>query len=62
MHVRRSVLLGFGRVHPSASVDRYLEAAERAEALGFDEMVVYGAPWSEGEPADLDVHEQALAR
>lgn len=35
---------------------------ESAEALGFDEMVVYGAPWSEGEPADLDVHEQALAR
>lgn len=60
--VRRSVLLGFGRVLPTASVDSYLDAAERAAALGFDELVVYGSPWADGEPHDLDVHEQALAQ
>lgn len=60
--IRRSVLLGFGRVNPAASVGGYLEAVERATALGFDELVVFGASWAEGEPADLDVHEQALAR
>ena len=60
--VRRSVLLGFGRVHPAASVDSYLVAAERADALGFDELVVFGSPWSDGEPPDVAVHEQALAR
>jgi alkanesulfonate monooxygenase SsuD/methylene tetrahydromethanopterin reductase-like flavin-dependent oxidoreductase (luciferase family) len=60
--VRRSVLLGFGRVLPTASVDSYLDAAERAAALGFDELIVYGSPWADGEPDDLDVQEQALAR
>ena len=60
--VRRSVLLGFGRVSPTASVDAYLGAVERAAALGFDELIVYGAPWTDGDPPDLAVHEQALAR
>ena len=60
--VRRSLLLGYGRVLPAASLDSYLEAAERAEASGFDELVVYGAPWNDLEPNDLAVHEQALAR
>ena len=59
--VRRSVLLGFGRVLPVASVDSYLDAAERAAALGFDELVVFGPSWIDGEPPDLDVHERALA-
>lgn len=60
--VRRSVLLGFGRVHPSESVGSFLDAAERANALGFDDLVVFGSPWADGEPRDLEVHEQALAQ
>ncbi len=60
--VRRSLLLGFGRVLPTASVDSYLEAAERAAALGFDELIVHGSLWADGEPGDLDVHERALAK
>ena len=55
-------MLGFGRVLPTASVDSYLDATERAAALGFDELVVYGSPWVDGEPHDLDVHAQALAQ
>ncbi|MGB7878292.1 MAG: LLM class flavin-dependent oxidoreductase [Ilumatobacteraceae bacterium] len=46
--VRRSLLLGFGRVLPTASVDSYLVAVERAVALGFDELVVYGSHWAGG--------------
>ena len=60
--VRRSLLLGFGRVNPSTSVDSYLGAVERAGELGFDELVVYGSHWAAGTPSDVDVHEQALAR
>ena len=58
--VRRSVLLGYGTVQPLADV----AAVERAEADGFDEVVVY---WPDGEPgdrfwSDADVHAEALAR
>ena len=60
--VRRSLLLGFGRVLPTTSVDSYLAAVERAGALGFDELVVYGSHWAGGTPSDVAVHEQALAR
>jgi len=60
--VRRSLLLGFGRVLPTTSVDSYLAAAERADVLGFDELVVHGSHWADGTPLDVDVHEQALAR
>lgn len=60
--VRRSLLLGFGRVHPTTSVDSYLAAVERATELGFDELVVYGSHWAAGTPSDVEVHEQALAR
>ena len=60
--IRRSLLLGFGRVHPTASVGSYLDAVERAVALGFDELAVLGSPWADGEPRDLGVHEQALAQ
>ncbi|WP_137844587.1 LLM class flavin-dependent oxidoreductase [Microbacterium sp. 2FI] len=60
--VRRSVLLGFGRVRPTSSVGAFLDAAARAEALGFDEMVVYAPPSSAGLGSDPTVHEQALAR
>lgn len=60
--VRRSLLLGFGKVLPTTSVDSYLTAVERAAELGFDELVVYGAHWAAGTPSDVEVHEQALAR
>lgn len=60
--IRRSLLLGFGRVQPTASVGDYLDAVERAVALGFDELAVLGSPWADGEPRDLGVHEQALAQ
>jgi alkanesulfonate monooxygenase SsuD/methylene tetrahydromethanopterin reductase-like flavin-dependent oxidoreductase (luciferase family) len=60
--VRRSLLLGFGRVLPTTSVDGYLAAAERAAALGFDELVIFGSHWAGGTPPDVEVHEQALAR
>jgi hypothetical protein len=43
-------------------VGSYLDAAGRATALGFDDLIVYGSPWADGEPRDLDVHEQALAQ
>jgi alkanesulfonate monooxygenase SsuD/methylene tetrahydromethanopterin reductase-like flavin-dependent oxidoreductase (luciferase family) len=60
---RRSLLLGYGTVRPADSVDSYLEAAHRAEALGFHELVVYG-PGAPGERFESDpaVHEAALAR
>lgn len=60
--VRHSLLLGFGRVLPTVSVDSYLAAAEHAAGLGFDELVVYGSPWAGDTPPDVEVHEQALAR
>lgn len=60
--VRRSLLLGFGRVRPTTSVDAYLAAAERAAALGFDELVVYGPDSPAGMDSDPAVHERVLAR
>jgi alkanesulfonate monooxygenase SsuD/methylene tetrahydromethanopterin reductase-like flavin-dependent oxidoreductase (luciferase family) len=60
--VRRSVLLGFGRVRPTSSVGAFQDAAARAEDLGFDELVVYGPASSAGLGSDPVVHEQALAR
>ena len=62
--VRRSLLLGFGTVLPAASLAAYVESAERAGELGFDELVVYG-PHSSGDDrfrTDPAVHEQAIAR
>ena len=62
--VRRSLLLGFGTVLPAASLPAYVESAERAGGLGFDELVVYGPHSSGGERFRTDpaVHEQAVAR
>jgi alkanesulfonate monooxygenase SsuD/methylene tetrahydromethanopterin reductase-like flavin-dependent oxidoreductase (luciferase family) len=62
--VRRSLLLGFGTVRPTASLAAYEEAAERAGALGFDELVVYGPHSSGGERfvSDPAVHERAVSR
>lgn len=60
--VRRSLLLGFGSVRPTVSVEAYRDAIGRAEELGFGELVVYG-PFAE--PGDhfhstLDVHADVL--
>jgi len=60
--VRRSLLLGFGRVRPTTSVGEYVAAAERADALGFDELVVYGPDSPAGMDSDPAVHERALSR
>ena len=60
--LRRSLLLGFGRVLPTSSVESYLSAAERAAGLGFDELVVFGSDWAGGTPPDVEIHVQALAR
>ncbi len=58
---RRSLLLGYGQVQPTASSAAYLDAVARAEALGFDELVVY-APGTPGQylGSDPAVHEEAL--
>ncbi|MCW2820074.1 MAG: class flavin-dependent oxidoreductase [Marmoricola sp.] len=60
--LRRSLLLGFGRVQPATSASAYVAAAERAGDLGFDELVVYGPGSTAGTGSEPAVHEQALAR
>lgn len=59
----RSLLLGYGAVRPTDSVAAYVDAAERAVELGFDELVVYG-PGTPGEAfgSDPAVHAEAIAR
>ncbi len=61
--LRRSLLVGYGEVRPTDDVATYTEVAERAEALGFDELVVYG-PSGPGErfTSDPTVHADAIAR
>lgn len=61
--LRRSLLVGYGTVRPTESVASYLEVAERADALGFDELVVYG-PGGPGErfTSEPAVHAEALAQ
>jgi alkanesulfonate monooxygenase SsuD/methylene tetrahydromethanopterin reductase-like flavin-dependent oxidoreductase (luciferase family) len=61
--LRRSLLLGYGTVRPTASIAAYLEAAERAERLGFGELVVYG-PGAPGEAfsSSRTVHAAAISR
>jgi alkanesulfonate monooxygenase SsuD/methylene tetrahydromethanopterin reductase-like flavin-dependent oxidoreductase (luciferase family) len=61
--LRRSLLVGYGKVRPVQSVAAFVEAAERADSLGFDELVVYGphAP-GEGFASDPAVHAAALDR
>ncbi len=44
--LRRSLLLGFGSVRPGDDVQGYVDAAERAASMGFDELVL---PWTDGE-------------
>ncbi|RHW25305.1 LLM class flavin-dependent oxidoreductase [Nocardioides immobilis] len=62
--LRRSLLLGFGKLRPAESVDQFLDAVARADEAGFDEVVVY---WPDGEPGDRfwsdpEVHAEALSR
>jgi alkanesulfonate monooxygenase SsuD/methylene tetrahydromethanopterin reductase-like flavin-dependent oxidoreductase (luciferase family) len=59
--LRRSLLLGYGAVRPTQSTGAFVEAAGRAEELGFHELVVYG-PGGPGERFESDpaVHEAAL--
>jgi alkanesulfonate monooxygenase SsuD/methylene tetrahydromethanopterin reductase-like flavin-dependent oxidoreductase (luciferase family) len=61
--VRRSLLLGYGTVRPTDSVEEYVDAAGQAGALGFDELVVYG-PHSPGDGfgSDPRVHAEAIVR
>ena len=61
--LRRSLLLGFGTVRPTASVDAYQDAIGRAGELGFGELVVYGPFAGSGDHfhSDLDVHAEVLA-
>jgi alkanesulfonate monooxygenase SsuD/methylene tetrahydromethanopterin reductase-like flavin-dependent oxidoreductase (luciferase family) len=47
--LRRSLLIGFGAYRPLADVATFLDAVERAQAAGFDEVVVY---WPQGAPGD----------
>jgi alkanesulfonate monooxygenase SsuD/methylene tetrahydromethanopterin reductase-like flavin-dependent oxidoreductase (luciferase family) len=61
--LRRSLLLGFGTVRPTASVAAYQDAIGRAGELGFDELVVYG-PFTlpaEDTGSDVRVHAEVLA-
>lgn len=60
--LRRSLLLGFGAVRPTASVAAYQDAIGRAAELGFGELVVYGPFREAGEhfQSGLDVHAEVL--
>ena len=60
--VRRSLLLGFGTVRPTASVEAYRDALGRAEQLGFDELVVYGPYAAPGDHfhSTVEVHAEVL--
>jgi alkanesulfonate monooxygenase SsuD/methylene tetrahydromethanopterin reductase-like flavin-dependent oxidoreductase (luciferase family) len=60
--LRRSLLLGYGRVRPLDSVPGFHDCLARAERAGFDELVVY---WPDGQPgsnfwADPDVFAEAV--
>lgn len=61
--MRWSLLLGYGLVRPTESAGAFVESAERAQALGFDELVVYG-PGGPGErfTSDPAVHAEAIDR
>jgi alkanesulfonate monooxygenase SsuD/methylene tetrahydromethanopterin reductase-like flavin-dependent oxidoreductase (luciferase family) len=60
--LRRSLLLGFGKVRPTESVASYVEAVARAAELGFDELAVYAPTGEPGEQfySEFETHRQAL--
>jgi len=62
--LRRSLLLGFGKVRPTESVASFVEAAGRAADLGFDEVAVYAPSGEPGDQfySDPDTHRRALDR
>jgi alkanesulfonate monooxygenase SsuD/methylene tetrahydromethanopterin reductase-like flavin-dependent oxidoreductase (luciferase family) len=61
--LRRSLLLGFGSVRPTASVEAYRDGLGRARELGFDELVVYGPDASPGHhfSSRVEVHAEVVA-
>jgi alkanesulfonate monooxygenase SsuD/methylene tetrahydromethanopterin reductase-like flavin-dependent oxidoreductase (luciferase family) len=61
--MRRSLLLGFGSVRPTTSVEAYRDAIGRATELGFDELVVYGpfTPPGDHFHSTVEVHAEVLA-
>ena len=47
--MRRSLLVGYGQVRPTSSIEAYLDTAGRAADLGFDELCVYGPSGASGD-------------
>ena len=61
--VRRSLLLGFGRVRPTADVDAFVAAAEHAASLGADKLRgLRSRVARQAMGSDPRVHERALAQ
>lgn len=60
--LRRSLLVGYGEVRPTTSVEAFVETAERAAQLGFDELTVYAPAGAPGDRfySDHETHERAL--
>lgn len=60
--LRRSLLVGYGAVRPTESVPAFIETAERAAQLGFDELNVYAPAGAPGDRfySDPHTHERAL--
>jgi alkanesulfonate monooxygenase SsuD/methylene tetrahydromethanopterin reductase-like flavin-dependent oxidoreductase (luciferase family) len=63
VRLRRSLLLGYGTIHPVESVATFTECLERADAAGFDEVVVYWPRGATGSRfwADPSVFAECLA-
>lgn len=61
--IRRIVLMGYGTYRPLESDDAMAYAVERAEAAGFDEVVVYAPMGQPGDPfwCDAEVFESAVS-
>ena len=61
--LRRSLLLGFGSVRPTTSVEAYRDAIGRATELGFGELVVYGpsAPAGDHFHSTVETHAEVLS-
>jgi alkanesulfonate monooxygenase SsuD/methylene tetrahydromethanopterin reductase-like flavin-dependent oxidoreductase (luciferase family) len=61
--LRRSLLLGFGTVHPTGSVAAYQDAIGRAEELGFGELIVYGPFGEVGDRfwSEPEIHAEVLS-
>lgn len=60
--LRRTLLVGYGHVRPTTSIEAYLETAARAADLGFDELSVYAPSGAPGDRffSEPDTHARAL--